>query len=861
MAAARAAKDRGGAIAPSAGKALRVAPSWLGPSLGLALILAVAVVAASGLTAWHYTAQDTRLVRTWADGLAQRVLTRVDELRATLKEWGDDPRLQRALAQGDRQRLEAVRNELRQALPQALAVSLRTRSQALSPSQRNVELSFAGRDLIRQAVQSGEVTQLEVHRVGQPQRHLALAGPVRERGGDGVIGVVYLALPMSLLPETGSAARGIARIGYQQRIGQSLVMVAGGFDAEEPARTPDYSVPIPGTRLTIAVWRERHGEFPAQLAGALVGLYLLLALALAAVVALSYRRLKRSVAEDLAGVLAVIDDAADARPLRPIAPRLRETARFQEQMLPRLRALSAAARSAEGSQDLALPADDPERQQDAQAQSGGRDANEELAAELEELLARPESAEPRARRRADSAAPAEVFREREMCGGFGRELTDGLAREIGQALGSEIRAGGGRAAFVGHDRGEATQALASVLGEGLRASGCEVIDLGMVPTALLYFACAGQGEGAGGAMITATAESDDELRIEAILDGHTLLPEQIQQLRERILGENFAVGEGGRRQQDPVAAYGERFEEDIALARTLRLVIDCGRGASASIAPALFRRLGCQVLELGCDAPAEADDRPSRDLAQPGQLAELAGRVVSEEADLGLAFDAAGNRLGIIASDGGFIATDQLLMFLAADVLSRQLGTDIVCDVACSRQLLSEVRRHGGRLVLWRPEEASLSVKLRETGALLGGDVRGKVLVAERWIGLEDAFYAAARLVELLSLDPRSSAEVFAALPESRITPEFFLELPQGESERVLAGLIESSPELGATKVSSEGGLRAGYDQGWGLVRQRYRETGLAFRFEADDDAALGRIQGHFRRILTEVSPSVSPPF
>lgn len=860
MGTGRVAKARSGRAAPKAERAMGVAPIWFGVYLALAAILGLAFAAAGGLMARHHEVQDARLVRTWADGLAQRVVARVAELRATLEGWGDDPALQRALVTGDRERLEAKRTELRHAFPKALAVSLRTRSEALSPAAQSVDLSFAGHDLIRQAVQSGESTQLEVHRVGQPRRHLAMAGPVRDRDGAAVIGVLYLALPMSVLPDTGAAAQGIARIGYQQRIGESLVTVAGNLQAEQPGHPPDYSIPIPGTRLAVAVWRDRRGSAPAPLLGLLIGAYVLLTLAVGGVLVLLYRRLARSVAADLTGALALIDDAAHARPLRPLAPRLRETARFHEQMLPLLRRLVAAARWGEGGQPAGLAPDGPHRQEKTQSQDAGDESSDDdLAAELEALLAKPQSPVARPRRRDDSAAPVEVFRARDMAGRFGQNLTEVLAREIGQALGSEIRACGGRAASVAHDRGAAAQALAAALGEGLRASGCDLIELGVVPVALLHFACTGQGEGAG-VMITSGRAADGDLVIEPILDGHTLLPEQIQRLRERILCEDFVLGEGERRQEDLLPAYGERFEDDIALARTLKLVIDCGHGASAAVAPALFRRLGCQVLELACDAPAEVGESPLRDPSQPPQLAELAERVLAEQADLGLAFDAAGRRLGLIASDGGFIATDQLLMMLAADVLSRQLGADVVCDVACSRQLISEVRRHGGRALPWQPEEASLAVRLRETGALLGGDVRGTVIVAERWLGLADPFYAGARLVELLSLDPRSSAEVFGALPQSRMTPELFLELP-GESERILASLIDSAAQLEATEVRADFGLRARYDQGWGLVRRRYGEPGLAFRFEADDDAALDRIQADFRRVLTQISPSLSPPF
>jgi phosphomannomutase/phosphoglucomutase len=235
--------------------------------------------------------------------------------------------------------------------------------------------------------------------------------------------------------------------------------------------------------------------------------------------------------------------------------------------------------------------------------------------------------------------------------------------------------------------------------------------------------------------------------------------------------------------------------------------------------------------------------------------------VVEEGADLGLAFDGDGDRLGVVDSSGKIIWTDRVLMLLAADVLSRHPGTDVVFDVKCSHHLAGEILRNGGRPVMWRSGHSPLKAKLRETGALLAGEWSGHIIFQERWYGVDDALYAGARLLEVLALDPRSTAEVFAALPEAIATPELMLPLAEGESDGIMKSVLELAQRLDGVEVQTIDGLRLEMDRGWGLVRASNTRPALTFRFEADDEPTLEKVKALFRKIMGRAAAGRELPF
>jgi phosphomannomutase/phosphoglucomutase len=827
--------------------------SWLGPSLALALLLLLAIALATLAAGARHAALDGQRQVGLADLIGGYTAVRVQELRATLERWGRDAALVEALVVGDEEGLARQAEALRRAVPAAVVVQIRSLADASAPAEEDPELSFAGRDLVRRTAQSGQVSVLEVHRVGSAERHLAIAAPITDPLADGVFGVVYLGLSLGWLPEVGAAGDDLGLIRYQQQVGADRVTIDPA--AAAPRGEPDYTASVPDSRLLVAAW---SGEgrwlavgFLAQLAGLSLALLALAGL----VVALAARRQQRSLVADLAGILALVEDAAEGRGLRGAWCRLAEPEGLRAQIRPLLERLVGAGRAEAGGVG-------PAPTESVQAGDEDWPSSEEiegLAPELKAVLEkRPAASPPAPDGLAGIEVPAEIFRANDIRGLVGETFTEELARTIGRAIGSEVRARGGRQVCVGRDTRVSSEALAEATIEGLRAAGCDVTVLGLVPTPLVYFATRFQGESAG-VMVTAGHNPPKYNGVKIVIDGEPLVDGQIAALRERILEGDFASGEGALVERDLVDRYCEHVERDITPARVLKVVLDCGSATTSVVAPVLYRRLGCRVVDLGCDPTAGGR---AIDPAQPDCLLGLAERVVAEGADLGLAFDTDGDRLGVVDSGGRFIAADALLLLLAIDVLSRHPGTDVVYDVACSRALAGEVLRHGGRPVMWRSGHARLKAKLRQCGALIAGDADGHIIFDDRWFGFDDALYAGARLIELLAQDPRPSAEVFAALPVGRATPKLYVPLASGDAAKVMAAIqgVAGQVLVGA-EIRTIDGLRAEFERGWGLVRAADTRPGLALRFEADDEEALGAVQGQFRRLLEQAAPGLRLPF
>jgi phosphomannomutase/phosphoglucomutase len=459
----------------------------------------------------------------------------------------------------------------------------------------------------------------------------------------------------------------------------------------------------------------------------------------------------------------------------------------------------------------------------------------------------------------ESEVPSIIFRAYDIRGVVGDTITPEVVFELGRAIGSQASDQGQQSVLVARDARPSGTELSQALAAGLNASGCDVLDLGMVPVPVLYFATHFLATDSG-VMVTGSHNPAEYNGLKVVVGGESLSGERIQALRERIEAGDLLEGKGGMQTRDLVPDYIERIAEDVGLARTLKVVIDCGNGCPALVAPDLFRALGCEVVELGCDVEPGTATRPA-DPSRPENLKALQNAVVSERADLGLAFDGDGDRLGVVDSRGRIIWPDRVLMLLSADVLSRHPGSDVIFDVKCSRALASQILQHGGRPVMWKSGHSLLKAKLRETGALLAGEYSGHIVFQERWYGFDDALYAGARLSEVLALDPRSSAEVFADYPESLGTPELLLPVADGEQFRVMERAHQRVDLLDGAKLTTIDGLRAEFEDGWGLMRASNTTPALAFRFEADSEQALQRIQELYRAVLAEVAPELVAPF
>ena len=454
--------------------------------------------------------------------------------------------------------------------------------------------------------------------------------------------------------------------------------------------------------------------------------------------------------------------------------------------------------------------------------------------------------------------PQEIFKAYDIRGIVGRTLTVAIVELIGQAIGSEALARGRRTVVIGRDGRHSGPELSGALAAGLRKSGVDVIDVGQVATPMLYFA-AHHLETLSGVMVTGSHNPPEYNGLKVMVGGETFSGDAIQQLRVRIEQGRLASGAGAYRAQAIREEYLARITSDVKLARPLALVVDCGNGVAGATAPELYRRLGCEVAELYCEVDGSFPNHHP-DPSRPENLADVQRALAQGKGELGLAFDGDGDRLGVVTRSGRIIYPDRLLMMFAADILSRYTGTPIIFDVKCTRHLAPWIQRHGGVPVMWKTGHSFIKQKLKETGAPLAGEMSGHIFFKDRWYGFDDGLYAGARLLEILAREKDPSATL-EGLPDAVSTPELHLKLAEGENFALMEKLKAQARFDGACEVITIDGLRVEYADGFGLARPSNTTPVIVLRFEADDEAALKRIQDDFRRALVAVKPGAQLPF
>jgi phosphomannomutase/phosphoglucomutase len=455
--------------------------------------------------------------------------------------------------------------------------------------------------------------------------------------------------------------------------------------------------------------------------------------------------------------------------------------------------------------------------------------------------------------------PAEVFRAYDIRGIAGKSLTADLVREVGRALATLGRERGAPNFSVGRDGRLSGPELCGALIEGLLAGGADVVEIGIVPTPVTYFA-AHHLATQSAVMVTGSHNPGDYNGLKMVVAGSTLSGEEIQMLRRRIEAGSPPTGAPGARSQAQVLdAYVERIVGDVNLARPMRVAVDSGNGVAGVVAPRLLRRLGCEVTELY----SEVDGRFPNHHPDPSKLENLEALIAtvkSGEAELGLAFDGDADRLGVVTKSGKIILPDRQLMLYARDVLARNPGAEIIYDVKCTRLLAPWIERHGGRPLVWKTGHSLIKAKLKESGAPLAGEMSGHIFFKERWYGFDDAIYCAARLLEILAREANPS-EVLENLPDAPSTPELNWKLAEGEPHALIEKLQRAAPFPNAARVLTIDGLRAEYADGFGLARASNTTPVIVLRFEGDTPQALARIQEEFRKVLQPLKPGSALPF
>ncbi len=452
-----------------------------------------------------------------------------------------------------------------------------------------------------------------------------------------------------------------------------------------------------------------------------------------------------------------------------------------------------------------------------------------------------------------------IFRAYDIRGIVGEALTEEGVRQIGQAIGSESQARGVRTIVVGRDGRLSGPALQQALMDGLKASGMEVMDIGMAPTPVIYFAAVHLDAGSCVA-VTGSHNPPNYNGLKVVAAGETLSADAIQGLKRRIDEGDLVSGEGSVRGVEVVDQYRQRIVGDITMAKPLKLVVDCGNGVAGNTAPELLKALGCEITELYCDVDGNFPNHHP-DPSKPANVAELRERVVAEGADLGLAFDGDGDRLGVIDSSGNLIFPDRQMMLYAQDILSRNPGGEVVYDVKCTRNLPVIIEQAGGKPTMWKTGHSFIKQKLKSSeNALLAGEMSGHIFFKERWYGFDDALYTAARLLEIVAGDGRPTAEIFGELPDTVNTPELNVQFAEGAHYAFMEKL-KAQARFDGAEVTLIDGVRADYPHGWGLVRPSNTTPVLVLRFEADSEGALAQVQEAFRTELLNVQPDLELPF
>lgn len=452
-----------------------------------------------------------------------------------------------------------------------------------------------------------------------------------------------------------------------------------------------------------------------------------------------------------------------------------------------------------------------------------------------------------------------LFRAYDIRGIVDTSLSEEAAYGVGRALASEVLAAGGSAMAVGRDGRLSGPRLMAALVRGVTEGGVDVVDVGMVTTPMVYFAAATLEGVTSCAAITGSHNPPDYNGIKMVVDGHTLSGDAIQGLRARIEAQDFSQGQGSVRTADIFAAYRDRIAADIRLSRPLKVVVDAGNGVAGAYAPAVLRAIGAEVIELYCEVDGTFPNHHP-DPSKPKNLKDMIACVKAEGADLGLAFDGDGDRVGVVDERGQLLYADRQMMLFAEEVLSRNPAAQIIYDVKCSSTLAGHIAAHGGEPMMWRTGHSLIKAKMKETGAPLAGEMSGHIFFKDRWYGFDDGIYAACRMLEIVADSGRQASALFDALPDSHSTPEMDWPFAEGEHFAFMERL-KTVAEFPDGRVFDLDGIRVDFEDGWGLIRPSNTTPILVIRFDAQTPQGLERIKDVFRDQVRKVAGDMAIPF
>lgn len=796
-----------------------------------------------------------------AAGVAQTLSSQIDLLEKSLDKMAQDQEVATAFNSNNPAQLKILAANMEKYLPESKKIRLLPIGSIERDETSVPRMGYGDVDMVKATFQDNPLPAIQGD-VG-PDRHLAITRRVMQ--GNQAVGIILASLNYDFIGKALNNA--VVKDSYLELRQEKLVLASAGDRGDEDLER----INIKGTNWDIYI-SDPSGGSVGQL-GLIIGLIVLPALMSLGVGYVCYRQLSIMLAQDQDWILQAFRDVLTNRPkgsypvtLKGMSTVIASMVRYNREV--ELQGISTAAKNYDDFElegyfdDISLPPS-PEVM-DKTTNIPRTSAKTELIVEeieqVEEVKKEriPEviDIKPEPKMSDEFAA---IFRAYDIRGIVGVGLTKEVVYDIGRALGSEAKELGCRTVVLARDGRISSPALSESMANGIKSTGAHVLDIGMVPTPVLYFVVQ-HTDGRTGVMITGSHNPAEYNGMKLIVKGDTLCGARIIQLRDRIVSQNFLTGEGS-------VEYNGMFEseymgtlcEDIQVSRSLKVVVDCGNGAASELAPILLKSLGCEVIELFCEVDGNFPNHHP-DPGKPENLSELIKAVKENHADVGIAFDGDGDRLGVVDSAGKIIWPDRQMMLFAKDVLAGKPGSEVIYDVKCSRHLAGQIVKFGGRPLMWKSGHSLMKAKIKETGAKLAGEMSGHLFFNDRWFGFDDALYSAARLLQILSEESRSSAEVFADFPDSLCTPELNVPLKEGENTLFVEKMFAAAKFTGG-KITDIDGMRIDFSDGWGLVRASNTTPSLVLRFEADSKEAMENIQAQFRQLMVEIKPDIKLPF
>jgi len=805
-------------------------------------------------------------------GATQSISTRVSVLTKTLQNVAKSPELLAALQRSDYEYAKMLVQRMGSYFPSAMAVRLLLPSDTTPDSTLVPHLGYADLDMVQETFRKPQHPLIQGQK-GE-NRHLAITHGILQDGH--VVAVILVSVSFKELQYAfNMLTNGDIYLELKQA---NFVLFSHGNSALKDKQQPTL-VYVQNTAWTINYWRDDSNDL--SLISLLLSLILIPAFISGFICYICYRKLEHILIEDQRSVLKATKDimAGNIQGNYPVI--IKEMNNFVSNIAQFKRTLEGKTIDSnspfnpgdddldsffeESGNSVFLRSDfdtNPEitikkEQKEEGVQTPKPSAGIGSAISLPEMGARGISVEIGA---PHSPVMSSIFRAYDIRGIVDQTLTGEVVYDIGRAIGSEAVDKGISTIVIAKDGRTSSPRLSKELAEGILSTGIDLLDIGTVPTPVLYFV-AHHHDDHSGVMLTGSHNPAEYNGVKIVLAGETLAKERIQAIKSRIDRHAFHEKTPGTLTENTMFSneYIGVITDDIRIARPMKVVVDAGNGVAGELGPIILKTLGCEVIELFCEIDGKFPNHHP-DPSQEKNLVDLQAAVKEHQADLGIAFDGDGDRMGVIDSNGKIIWPDRQMMFFSKYILAKKPESEVIYDVKCSRHLASEIKKYGGHPVIWKTGHAFMKTMLKQTGAVFAGELSGHLYFNDRWFGFDDGMYSAARLVEILSEDTRNSAEVFADFPDSPCTPEININLNAVDISEIMQDLL-NQPGFTDGKITDIDGLRVDFNDGFGLVRASNTTPSLVVRFEGDTEEALTRIQQQFHERLLKIKPDLTLPF